>query len=316
MKIATFPKFGGDGRTASLLDEEIILLGNDAFGTKGKYITIQKPRDGLLAMKYTNDDFPLRHFPHHHTSLVSKNTLAVVGGKFKSKGMLSKFTWTELSLFWNNGSGKFNPNIIHSCNIKLGSDVHMIFGGAMKNNDPRGSRQVLKVNTTDETIVELKPMTLERVFHTCQLLTHDIVLVSGGLPMLPHEGGPLSAIQPDELYSISSQGTVRNLSSGSSIGRYQHASSRLGSQIYAFGGKDSNNDATSKIAFFDVSTYTWKNLLDQELVSSNTSELVVSPYPISSLDCVPVCQCGITNGNEKIFGGTVAKVLQEMIPVY
>ena len=104
MKIPTFPKFSGHGRTVSLLDEELILLGNDGFGTKGQFITIQKPRNGLLAMKYTVDQFPLGKVPHQHSSLVSRNTLSVLGGKFKSKGKLSKYTWTELSLFWDNGT--------------------------------------------------------------------------------------------------------------------------------------------------------------------------------------------------------------------
>ena len=307
MKITTFPKFGGDGRTASLLDEELILLGNDAFGTKGKYITIQKPRNGLLGIKYSVDNFPLRQIPHGHTALLSKNTLAVVGGQFKSKGKLSKFTWTELSLFWKNGT-KFSPNVIHSCNIKLGSDVHMIFGGALKGKDQQDEAQgrttVLRVNTTEETAVELKQMNLPRVFHSCQLLTHDIVLVSGGLA---HVGEPLTVIQPDELYNITSQETVEILHLENSLKRYQHVTSRLGNQVYAFGGLDSNNSATNKIAVFDNETNSWDDL-NQELHSSGTSELVVTPFPVSSLDCGPECHCGVANRAERIFGGNEAEV--------
>ena len=305
MKITTFPKFGGDGRTASLLDEELILLGNDAFGTKGKYITIQKPRNGLLGIKYSVDNFPLRQIPHGHTALLSKNTLAVVGGQFKSKGKLSKFTWTELSLFWKNGT-KFSPNVIHSCNIKLGSDVHMIFGGALKGKDQQDEAQgmstVLKLNTREEIVVELKPMNLSRVFHSCQLLTHDIVLVSGGLA---HEGE--SGLQQDELYNITSQETVKLLDHESSLKRYQHATSRLGNQVYAFGGLDSDNIATNKIAVFDNKTNSWTDL-NQELHSSNTTELVVTPFPVSSLDCGPECHCGVANKTERIFGGSEAEV--------
>ena len=63
MAIATFPKFAGIGRTASLLDEELLLLGDDYLGTKGRYISIQKPRDGLLAMKYTVQELPLTQSP-------------------------------------------------------------------------------------------------------------------------------------------------------------------------------------------------------------------------------------------------------------
>ena len=48
MAIATFPKFSGIGRTSSLLDEELILLGNDDLGTKGgRYV----PRSELLDLE-------------------------------------------------------------------------------------------------------------------------------------------------------------------------------------------------------------------------------------------------------------------------
>ena len=104
MAIATFPKFTGTGRTSSLLDEELLLLGDNGLLRKEQYISIQKPRDGLLAMKYTVQGLPLTQLPHQHSSLVSRNTLTVVGGKFKSRGQLSKFTWTELSLKWENAS--------------------------------------------------------------------------------------------------------------------------------------------------------------------------------------------------------------------
>ena len=103
MAIATFSKFSGIGRTSTLLDNELLLLGDDDLGTRGRYISIQEPRDGLLAMKYTLQDLPLTQSPHHHSSLLSRNKLTVVGGKFKSRGKLSKFTWTELSLKWENG---------------------------------------------------------------------------------------------------------------------------------------------------------------------------------------------------------------------
>ena len=127
MAIATFPKFSRIGRTSSLLDEELLLLGDDDLGSRRQYFSIQKPRDGLLAIKYTVHDLPLTQSAHQHSSLVSRNTLTVVGGKFKSKGKLSKFTWTELSLKWENGS-KYLPGFVDACSVKLGVDVHIIFG--------------------------------------------------------------------------------------------------------------------------------------------------------------------------------------------
>ena len=303
MRIAEFPKFGGEGRTASFLDEELILLGNDGFGTKGSYITIQRPRDGLLAMKYTINDFPLKHFPHQHASLVSRNSLAVLGGKFKSRALLSKYTWTELPLFWNNGS-RFYPNQINSCDIKLAPDLHIIFGGGQRGKDllVHGSSHVLRINTTDHSVSELQPLTLGRLSHSCQLVTNNIVLVSGGLAL---EGNFQSLVQRDELYNITSQQTVQLLEAEHSLRKFHHTSIRLGDKIYAFGGMDSNNGTSPKIAAFDAENTSWYEL-SQELHSTNTSELVVSNYPSFSLDCVRECDCGIRKN--RIFDGSETEV--------
>ena len=300
MAITTFPKFAGIGRTASLLDEELILLGNDDLGTKeGRYVSIQKPRDGLLAMKYSIQNMSLSGSPHRHLSLVSKNTLAVVGGKFKSKGMLSKLTWTELSLHWQNGS-KFNPDFVASCAVKLGADVHIIFGGAPNANQQEiGGRQVVKINTTEQRAFEMEPMEHGRMSHGCQLLNASVVLLSGGLDR--------SVIQPDELYNVTSEKVVKVLELQQSLRRIQHTVIRMNERVYALGGVDSNNDTPSKIAEFNTTTNAWYELT-QELHSTNTSELVVTPYPISSLDCVPECRCGIAKRDSRIFGGSVAEV--------
>merc|ERR1719234_278831 len=211
--------FAGIGRKASLLDEELLLLGNDDLGTKGRYISIQKPRDGLLAMKYTVQDLPLTQSIHQHSSLVSRNTLTVVGGKFKTRGKLSKFTWTELSLKWENGS-KYIPSIIGACSVKLAVDVHIIFGGARDINGLKVSgRKVVKINTTKELALELNPLTHSRVSHDCQLLNSTFVLVSGGLAQ---RGGSPSEVLPDEIYNITSQ-EVKVLDWSQSLRRIQHA---------------------------------------------------------------------------------------------
>ena len=284
MAIATFPKFSGTGRTLTLLDEELLLLGDDYLGTRGRFITIQKPRDGLLAMKFTIHELPLRQFPHQHSSLVSRNTLTVLGGKFKSRGRLSKFTWTELSLKWENGS-KYHPAFSSACSVKLGVDVHIIFGGNVKDRQISG-RQVVKINTTEEIVSEMNPMNQSRVFHDCHLLNESLVLLSGGLPQ---NGAAMSEVLPDEIYNITSQKVVRVLDLQQSLGRAKHSMIKMGDQILAFGGQDSNNTTPSKIAEFDTSTNAWKEL-NQELHSRNTSELVVTPFPVSSLDCVPECR--------------------------
>ena len=303
MPVTTFPKFSGLGKTSSLLDEELLLLGDDDLGIKGgRYISIKKPRDGLLAMKYSIQDIPLIGSPHRHTSLVSRNELFVLGGKFKSKGKLSEFTWTELALHWENGT-KFNPDFEASCTVKIAADVHIIFGGENNNNHERKSgRTVVKINTTEQTAYKMKPSTHARMNHDCEMLTSSIVLLSGGEDQ--------SNVQPDELYNITSEEVVQVLGEEQSLGRTQHVLFRRAEQLFALGGRNSNNEPTSNIKIYNASTVSWDDF-SQGLLSSETSDLAITPYPMSALDCAGECQCGVAHRNQRIFGGTTTEVTNQ-----
>ena len=303
-RINTFPKFAGIGQTISLLDDELLILGNDDLGAKKHYISIQRPRDGLLAMKYTVQDFPLTQSPHEHSSLVSGNTLTVLGGKFKSRGKLSKFTWTELPLKWENES-KYTPDTVGACTVKLGADVHIMIGGQKAvNNQKVLVSQVVKINTTEEIAYELNPISYRRKSHACQLLNKNTILVSGGISQPASNS---SLVQYDELYSISSQ-EAQVLSLENSLKRAHHAMIRLGERLLAVGGHDHDNNVASKIAEFDKSRNSWTQL-DEELQSTDTAEVIVSEYPQSSLDCVSDCQCGISDKKQRIFGGSEAEAI-------
>ena len=302
--VTTFSKFAGIGRTASLLDDELLIIGNDDDGTKGRYISIQKPRDGLLAMKYIIQELPLLQQPHQHSSLVSRNFLSVVGGKFGSGGKLSKSTWTELSLKMEDKS-RYIPSFSDACVIKVGVDVHILFGGERTiGNKTTSSRQVVKINTTEEIVYEMKPMTYSRVSHDCELLNSSVVLVSGGLPS---KGDDPTNILPDELYDIHSQKVIKVLEAGQSLKRIQHSTIKMGNRILALGGIDSNNTAPSMIKEFVLPTSSWKDL-KQKLNSTNTDDLIIAPFPTASMDCMSNCRCGIVNRDKRIFGGSEAAV--------
>ena len=217
---------------------------------------------------------------------------------------MSKFTWTELSLKWANGS-TFTPNFIEACSVKVGVDVHIVFGGERKVNGTKLSgRQVVKINTTNQLATELQPLTHGRVSHDCQLLNKSIVLVAGGLAK--KEGDP-SEVLSDELYNITSQEVVKVLDSQHSLRRIQHAMTKIEDRIWALGGRDSNNNTPSTIVEFNQTTNSW-NEIPQQLHSSNTSQLVVTEFPTSAIDCVPECSCGIANKKGRIFGGSEAEV--------
>ena len=257
-------------------------------------------------MKYTIEDFPLPESPHQHLNLVSKNTLTVFGGKFKSRGKLSKFTWTEFSLTWKNGS-EFNHDFINSCSVKLGVDVHLIFGGKRQiENQETNGRQVLMINTTGEIAYELNPLTYGRASHDCQLLNDNTVLVAGGFAL---KGDDQSEILRDELYNITSQEVVKVFDWTESLRRAQHVMVKIEERIWALGGRDSDNNTPSRIAEFNTTTNAWAEL-EQGLYSMNTSQLVVTPMPVSALDCIPECTCGIVNSETRIFNGTeVGKII-------
>ena len=153
------------------------------------------------------------------------------------------------------------------------------------------------------TAFELNPMSQSRVFHACQLLNSSVVLVSGGLA---HKAANSSEVLPDELYKITSSGEVIKILE-QSLGRFQHAMIKIEDSVWALGGKDSSNNAPSNIAEFNTTTNAWKEL-GRELHSKDTSELVVTQFPLSSLDCVPECQCGVANKEERIYPENEAEV--------
>merc|ERR1711994_193224 len=101
-----------------------------------------------------------------------------------------------------------------ACSIQLTREAHLIFGGK--------SKQVVKINTTEETVYEMRPMEYNREAHDCQLLNKETVLISGGLS---HEGGN---ILPDEVYNITTQTVVEVLSLESSLRRHHHKLIRQG----------------------------------------------------------------------------------------
>ena len=58
-----FPGFGGKGRSIDLLDEQLVILGDNKLGGKFEYKSIHQPRRGLLGMKFSKDVSPVGNSP-------------------------------------------------------------------------------------------------------------------------------------------------------------------------------------------------------------------------------------------------------------
>ena len=78
---------------------------------------------------------------------------------------------------------------------------------------------------------------------------------------------------------------------------------------FSFGGVLSDGTQTSIVEWFDWTSRQWKRH-DHGLLSRNSSNLVVTSFPLSAVDCHAGCTCGRVNnlGGARIVGGNEAKV--------
>ena len=307
-----FRNFSGHGRSASLLDRELVILGNDTLsGTGGTYITIQHPRDGLLAIKYTKESFPTRGSPFLHTALQSQNKITVIGGKYTTRAKLEQYNWIDIELKWDDSKkSPFAPKFFSACTVKDAQNSFYIFGGAQTVKEVTSVRKtILHINTTSLLVKQVGKMHKPRMSFGCEVLSKGVFLLSGGFS---NPSSQLDSIEPDEIFNVASPDNQVLLSEEDSLKRFQHQMVRMNQTIFAFGGLTEENSTTDEIKMFNEASQSWEEY-DYKLKSKDTGELVAIPYPISSLDCVPEdCNCGLANtiGNSgaRIFGGNETDV--------
>ena len=158
---------------------------------------------------------------------------------------------------------------------------------------------VLRLNITEETVEELPSIRRNRAFHACEVFEGK-VLISGGTK------GKVTV--DDEVYNLTTnKSTVLNMTS--SLGRHQHQLLRLEKTIFAFGGLLRNGSQTSVVEWFDWMEMRWKQH-EQSLLSENTTDLAVTAFPLSAVDCLDGCSCGQAGSlaNARIVGGSEAQV--------
>ena len=299
-KVVDFPSFGGQGCSIDLLDEQLVLLVDNQFGGKFQYKSIHQPRKGLLGMKFSMEVSPVGNSPLWHTSHVFGNELLALGGDFQSKARLSNTVWKELNLRWQNGS-RFSRFAIGACKVKVAKDVYLLVGGFERVKESRVEMNtVLRLNITDETIEELPSIKESRAFHACEVFEGKI-LISGGT-----RG---EETMPDEVYNLTTnQSIVLGLSS--SLMRHQHALILLETTIFAFGGIQGNGSPVAVVERFDWDNTRW-NRHEHSLLSEKTTNLAVTAFPLSAVDCHAGCSCGLAGNSRKgrIVGGSDAQVI-------
>ena len=161
-------------------------------------------------------------------------------------------------------------------------------------------------------------MNRPRMAFGCEVLNNSLFILSGGYSNATQ---PHQSIAPDEIFnvthhilaqkgdSLNSTGSIL-LTMADSLQRVRHKLIRMSDKVYAFGGitSGSSNATTRTIKVFNEATNTWE-IHNKSLKSSKTGDLVLLPFPTSSLDCVPVCQCGVASSiTTRIFNGTDTEV--------
>ena len=301
-----FLKFPLTGHTIDLLDNQLLIIGDQTLGARWQYIIIHNPRNGLLAPTYSEEVSPIKGSPHKHNSFTMGNKLVVIGGDQKAKAILDTDIWNKLNLRWKNQS-TFSLFTSSACKVKITKDSHLIIGGILKEKHQVLST-ILKINLTDETVEEWLPMKKSRYHHSCELMNGSyVVLISGGIEksVSPNTS---NAILPDELYNIWSKESVL-LAATSSINRYQHRLIRLQDTVFSVGGKNYLGSPMTLIKRFNSNTNSWEDN-GEHTISKHTGEVSVTAFPLAAVDCVAGCKCGVSRVNtaSRITNGTEAKV--------
>ena len=291
-QVLKYSHFSTTGHTIDILDDQLILVGDNKLGGKFKYISIHLPRENMLAVEYSRRSSSIKGSPHRHTSYVQGNKLTLLGGDQSSKATLDTDIWTKLNLRWKNQT-TFSALTSGACRVKLTKDQFVLMGG-LPNDKKDAVTTVLKIDLEEETVEEMPPMKLSRVHHSCQILKleeEDVILISGGIGTKISSTGTQITIEKDEIYNLTMNTEPKILSEAASLGRYQHKLLRLGNSVFAVGGKDRTAVLPSVVNVFNVDSQRWEES-SQHLKSGDTGEVAVTPFPLAAVDCVEGCQCG------------------------
>ena len=150
-------------------------------------------------------------------------------------------------------------------------------------------------------------MLTKRMKHSCEKLSENSVLVSGGKALLSGD------LLHDEIY-FWEDGMSTAIEAESSLMRFQHQLVRIEETIFALGGlteqkKDERTVMKFKKGTCDEkgATYCWTKH-ETNLIFKDVANLVLTSFPQSAIDCGIQCRCGTERSKKRIIGGVESEV--------
>lgn len=309
-KLSNIPKASFDGHSVDLLDNKLI-LGSLLFTSSEdswSYFSLEDPRSGLLANKWTHTTTMTKEAPVFHTSFVHGKDLVYLGGKHNiqtklQNGRVESGEWNIFTLLHKNGT-EFTNFKSFACQIKHNKNMFLVIGGHDEGSS-EASSQVILVDMKEQSVQELPSLMHPRTHHSCASVGGKKILISGGLPN--GISGQNTVIVPTELYDITT-GTSQDLTDPLMTPRFGHSLVRLEESVFVLGGNTVGGLSSSSIEKFDIATGTWTKFSDS-LLSTSTTGLAVTTLPSSAVGCDLGCQCGVAvTKTERIIGGQQAEV--------
>ena len=295
-RLANFSELAGLSGSMNLLDKQVIVLGAKEDQDKKQYRSILNPRKGLLAPEFAVMDTTFKP-SSTNTPLSHGNTLMVLADKSYK---LENNIWKSIKIENQQESEPITMST-NGCSVKIAAYEYLLMGGVK---ETQVTSDVFRINVNTQTAIEERPLKLKRTLHSCSFID-SAVIVSGGYSKT--DGS--NSLVADEIYGL---GTAESdiLDVSSSLQRSGHTLVRLGDEVFAMGGVSANSSAPS-VERFDMGEKRWEKH-NEDLFTTSMTGLMVTEFPMSSVDCSSGCQCGITSNHRKarIYNGSETEVCQ------
>ena len=209
--------FSLSGHSMDLLSNKIIVGSLASPGSSWRYLSMEDPRAGLLALRGGITATLGFQPPSFHSTFVYGTDLVFMAGQTKTdmilqNGRSESAEWNSLQLLYKDGAA-FKGSHIQTCSVKVSRNMFYVVGGA----DPKSGKAeslVFLVDMEEQSVQTRPPLARPRAAHGCALAKESIyddqtgkmnhklyLLISGGVANLKT---PTTNIVHDELYDVES----------------------------------------------------------------------------------------------------------------